>query len=195
MSNNNNQEDHDSLQGVKSMKKLVFFWSSMVASIFSIADVETATFTVDTRYESFPTIVVDPVNELCADVISDKFICDTINLYYDSDNDGIPNWWESYFSRDGSRTGLDAVTDEDGDGMSNYEEYIAGTSPIDDNSLFIVKIELRDNSPFVFWEPDLNSNGVVRVYTILGKTNLTDAAWVCPTNVAHRFFKVKVALP
>ena len=29
----------------------------------------------------------------------------------------------------------------------------------------------------------------------LGKTNLTDAAWQSPTNSAHRFFKVKVALP
>ena len=33
------------------------------------------------------------------------------------------------------------------------------------------------------------------VYTVLGKTNLTDAAWVCPTNAAHRFFKVKVEMP
>ena len=32
------------------------------------------------------------------------------------------------------------------------------------------------------------------VYTVLGKTNLTDAAWVCPTNAAHRFFKVKVEM-
>ena len=30
------------------------------------------------------------------------------------------------------------------------------------------------------------------VYTVLGKTNLTDAAWVCPTNAAHQFFKVKM---
>ena len=29
----------------------------------------------------------------------------------------------------------------------------------------------------------------------LGKTNLTDAAWRSPANSAHRFFKVKVALP
>ena len=31
--------------------------------------------------------------------------------------------------------------------------------------------------------------------SVLGKTNLTDAAWVCPTNAAHRFFKVKVEMP
>ena len=43
--------------------------------------------------------------------------------------------------------------------------------------------------------PTSNTNGDVRTYTVLGKTNLTDAAWVCPTNAAHRFFKVKVEMP
>ncbi len=45
------------------------------------------------------------------------------------------------------------------------------------------------------WSPNFNTNGEVRVYTVMGKTNLTDAAWVCPTNAAHRFFKVKVEMP
>ena len=30
------------------------------------------------------------------------------------------------------------------------------------------------------------------VYTVLGKTNPVNAAWVCPTNAAHQFFKVKM---
>ena len=49
--------------------------------------------------------------------------------------------------------------------------------------------------PHVTWSPNLNTNGEVRVYTVFGKTNLTDAAWVCPTTAAHRFFKVKVEMP
>ena len=52
-----------------------------------------------------------------------------------------------------------------------------------------------DGLPHVTWSPDLNTNGEARVYTVMGKTNLTDTAWVCPTNAAHRFFKVKVELP
>ena len=35
---------------------------------------------------------------------------------------------------------------------------------------------------------------IVLVYTVMGKTNLNDTAWVCPTNAAHRFFKVKEAM-
>ena len=49
--------------------------------------------------------------------------------------------------------------------------------------------------PIVTWSPNLNTNGEERVYTVWGKTNLTDAAWMSPTNSAHRFFKAKVALP
>ena len=43
--------------------------------------------------------------------------------------------------------------------------------------------------------PNPYSSGEVQEYTILGKTNLTDKAWICPTNAAHRFFKVKVEMP
>ena len=50
--------------------------------------------------------------------------------------------------------------------------------------------------PQVTWSPNLNTNGIERIYTIWGKTNLTDGAdWECPTNAAHRFFKVTVEMP
>jgi hypothetical protein len=49
--------------------------------------------------------------------------------------------------------------------------------------------------PLVTWAPNLSSNGDVRVYTVMGKENLTDAVWQSLTNATHRFFKVKVALP
>ena len=44
--------------------------------------------------------------------------------------------------------------------------------------------------PVVTWTPNHNTNGEVRVYSVWGKTNLTDAAWICPTNSDHRLFKV-----
>ena len=54
---------------------------------------------------------------------------------------------------------------------------------------------IRNNAPHISWTTNLNTNGEVRVYTVMGKTNLTDAAWVCPTNSAHCFFKMKVEMP
>ena len=35
----------------------------------------------------------------------------------------------------------------------------------------------------------------MRIYTILGKTNLTDTAEWAQTNSTHWFFKVKVEMP
>ncbi len=76
-----------------------------------------------------------------------------------------------------------------------WEEYVAGTDPSDSNSVFRADIVVTNNMPYIIWTPNLNTNGEVRVYTVMGKTNLTDSAWVCPTNSAHRFFKVKVEMP
>lgn len=70
--------------------------------------------------------------------VSNSFICDTGGLYYDWDGDGIPNWWEARFSRTGSKTGLKASDDDDADGQSNYNEFVAYTNPTNTNSKFVI---------------------------------------------------------
>jgi uncharacterized repeat protein (TIGR02543 family) len=83
-----------------------------------------------------------------------------------------------------------ALDDSDWDGLLNWQEYVAGTDPNDPESVFRARIEIADGVPVVLWEPDLRPD---RVYTVEGKTNLTDGAWHTPTNTASRFFRVKVA--
>ena len=73
--------------------------------------------------------------------VSNGFVCDTGGLYYDWDGDGIPNWWEARFARNGSKTELDASTDDDADGMSNYGEFVAYTDPTNKLSRFAIEIE------------------------------------------------------
>ena len=56
-------------------------------------------------------------------------------------------------------------------------------------------ISLTNDVADVKWTPNLNTNGEVRVYTVMGKTNLTDAAWARPTSAAPRSFRMEVELP
>ena len=82
-----------------------------------------------------------------------------------------------------------------GDRLCVWQDYMMGTDPTDTNDLFYAQISISNDMPFVTWSPNLNTNGEIRVYTVFGKTNLTDATWQSPINSAHRFFKVKVEMP
>jgi len=56
----------------------------------------------------------------------------------DSDDDGIPDWWEDSFGFNPTNS-TDRALDADGDGLSNWAEYIAGTNPTD--ALSYLRIE------------------------------------------------------
>jgi len=51
--------------------------------------------------------------------------------YIDSDNDGMPDWWEQKFARLGLNPSdpSDAIKDCNGDGYTNIEKYINGIDP------------------------------------------------------------------
>jgi hypothetical protein len=52
----------------------------------------------------------------------------------DTDDNNIPDYWEiEYF---GGRTNCDAAADSDSDEMLNWQEFVAGTDPVDDESYF-----------------------------------------------------------
>ena len=75
------------------------------------------------------------------------------------------------------------------------DAYVAGIDPTDLNSRFSAAIAISNDVSYITWSPNLNTNGVVRKYTVLGKKSLTDTADWAPTNSMHRFFKVKVEMP
>ena len=65
-----------------------------------------------------------------------------VNLFMDSDGDGIPDSWEAANGLD-PHDSADALLDNDGDGANNLAEYLAGTDPDDENSyLRIAEIAL-----------------------------------------------------
>lgn len=114
------------------------------------------------------------------------------------------NWAENYpsfeekFGSDFSAA-LQAQTGKkshDGSAMLVWQDFVAGTDPTKEDDLFAAKIEMKDGVPVVTWEPNLNTNGEVRVYKVYGKETLSPAEeWAYPTNSLHRFFKVSVEMP
>lgn len=59
-----------------------------------------------------------------------------MNELGDLDGDGIPNYWEQQY---GSTTGLATSADDDSDGFTNFEEWIADTDPTDSNTFLEVE--------------------------------------------------------
>lgn len=77
-----------------------------------------------------------------------------------------------------------------------WEEYVAGVDPTNAASIFMAKIEMKDGTPVVTWEPNLNTNGIVRIYKVYGSETLENGGdWQYPTNSLHKFFKVTVEMP
>ena len=86
--------------------------------------------------------------------------------------------------------------DFSGNVLQVWQDYVAGTDPTNLASRFTANIEMVDGVPIVTWEPDLNTNGIIRTYKVYGKETLEDGCeWQYPTNSLHRFFKVSVEMP
>ena len=124
---------------------------------------------------------------------------DTNAALVDSDGDGIPDWWMmKYF---GHATGQEgdlsrASDDADGDGVSNLQEYFAGTSPINQTSVFRLLAAVPANSKMNLTWPAVMGKS----YQIQYKTNLDDPAWLtAPGNVwvmgSQGYYLAPAALP
>jgi uncharacterized repeat protein (TIGR02543 family) len=100
-------------------------------------------------------------------------------------------WLDGYGVVSGSDYEAADTGDPDGDGFFAWQEYVAGSNPTNRTSAFRAMISFSNGVRLVTWSPDLRPD---RIYTVQGKTNLTDAAWG-PTNSASRFFKVYVEMP
>jgi hypothetical protein len=63
----------------------------------------------------------------------------TITVQADSDTDGLPDGWEIAHNLDANNP-ADAALDSDGDGMANWQEFVAGTDPMDPSSYLRIDI-------------------------------------------------------
>ncbi len=134
-----------------------------------------------------------------------------VNLWIDSDGDGIPDdWMMEYFGHATGQAGdlSRAADDADGDGMSNLAEYLAGTYPKDPNSyLLITSVSAGGtNGVLVVWGSAANKLYSVQRAPAVGSgagfTNLAEHILSTPpengywdttaTNGAAFFYRIQV---
>jgi hypothetical protein len=89
------------------------------------------------------------------------------------DNNGLPIAWELYYF---GYTGVDPNADPDGDGISNYQEYLAGTDPTDPDS--VLRITDGSFSPGGTNATLIWNSVPTRYYYIQKTTSLSPTNWV-----------------
>lgn len=93
------------------------------------------------------------------------------------------------YSEDGSISPSKLAEDVDGDGFSTYDEYVAGTNPLNSLDRFRSNINVQGDTCTITWAPDL---GDKRKYTVQG-TDVLGGEWRTQ-DPSCRFFKVNVEL-
>jgi uncharacterized repeat protein (TIGR01451 family) len=96
----------------------------------------------------------------------------------DPTNGAVPAWWATFYFGTNNVAGL---ADEDGDGYSNFAEYVFGTDPTNAASKLIFTVApLPGKMVSVNFSPYQGG----RVYQLLSSTDLADPQWLTLTNVA-----------
>lgn len=126
----------------------------------------------------------------------------------DIDGDGIPDEWE--YEQTGSTTGVVATADQDGDGFTGEQEWIADTDPVDGNSYPRVSVYVDTNTIEIAFASSTNRQYQVNFRTNLSNTNETwqiepGMSWFAPTGTqtvetvtaptSNRFYRVEVRVP
>jgi hypothetical protein len=110
--------------------------------------------------QEVPAVFIQPAQTNLTLLSTDRGRLLEIDLQVSLNSSGLlPDAWQlQYFGH----LGVDPSADPDGDGMSNYREYLAGTNPIDAQSRFqIVRVRPDPTGPFVDW-----SSVTGKLYTI-----------------------------
>lgn len=124
----------------------------------------------------------------------------------DTDGDGMPDDWEQqYFN---STTAGSATADDDGDGMSNYAEFVAGTNPKDPTDNLRPLTASSDGTtialtfrtvPLKRYQPEYTDDLVTGTWTSLGNIRAANANTLTITDTpgpgtTKRFYRLRALI-
>lgn len=81
----------------------------------------------------------------------------------DLNANGLPDDWEALHFGSSSAAWPDAGSDSDGDGRTNREEFLSGTSPVDPNSVLVIRIAETPQGRMLNWNTQVG--GVYQIQT------------------------------
>lgn len=123
---------------------------------------------------------------------------------YDTDMDGMPDWWELQYGMD--EISLVATNDTDSDGFTNYEEWLADTVPT--NAASFLALGAYTNASQIVFNASTNREYQIQYRLDLADTNeswMAEADWFSGTGAgqneavsnssSNRFYRLRVRLP
>jgi hypothetical protein len=124
------------------------------------------------------SVVITNIPSVRAPVISQDA---PLLIYTDFDKDRIADIWEAANGM-ATNNAADALLDTDGDGLTNFQEFLAGTNPTDKNDLFRIEF-INSDAAAAQLQFLARSN---RTYSVQFKESLNAPAWLNLTNIAFR---------